>query len=100
MDQECKHIQYPLPLPQVAIEGQPQDIEGQIRQLVMKFIKNPNSIILAVSSANVDIANSDSLQIAKEVDPEGHRTIGVCTKLDLMDKGTNAADVLSGRRMY
>ena len=33
-----------------------------------------------------------------QVDPEGHRTIGVCTKLDLMDKGTNAIDVLSGKR--
>ena len=84
---------------QVPIEGQPKDIEAQIRQLVMQFIKNPNSIILAVSSANVDIANSDSLQIAKEVDPEGNRTIGVCTKLDLMDKGTNAMDVLSGKRL-
>ena len=51
----------------VPIEGQPKDIESQIRKLVMQFIKNPNSIILAVSSANVDIANSDSLQIAKEV---------------------------------
>ena len=53
-----------------------------------------------MSNANVDIANSDSLQIAKEVDPEGNRTIGVCTKLDLMDKGTNAADVLSGKRLH
>ena len=48
------------------IEGQPLDIEKQIRQLVQSYIKNPNSIILAVSAANVDIANSDSLQIAKE----------------------------------
>ena len=51
---------------QVPIEGQPLDIEKQIRQLVQSYIKNPNSIILAVSAANVDIANSDSLQIAKE----------------------------------
>jgi dynamin 1-like protein len=31
------------------------------------------------------------------VDPEGKRTIGVLTKLDLMDAGTNALDTLTGR---
>jgi len=43
------------------------------------------------------LANSDALQLAKQVDPEGERTIGVITKIDLMDKGTNAMDVLTGR---
>ena len=57
----------------------------------------PNCIILAVSAANQDIANSDGLQIAREVDPEGHRTVGVLTKLDLMDHGTDARDVLQGK---
>lgn len=55
------------------------------------------SIILAVSPANADIANSDSLKLARKVDPNGKRTIGVLTKLDLMDAGTNALDVLTGR---
>lgn len=41
--------------------------------------------------------NSDSLKIARQVDPEGKRTIGVLTKLDLMDAGTNALDILTGR---
>ncbi|CAH1764959.1 24051_t:CDS:2 [Entrophospora sp. SA101] len=54
-------------------------------------------IILAVSPANVDLVNSESLKLAKQVDPEGRRTIGVLTKLDLMDAGTNALDILTGR---
>lgn len=41
--------------------------------------------------------NSDSLKLARQVDPEGKRTIGVLTKLDLMDAGTNALDTLTGR---
>ena len=45
----------------------------------------------------MDLANSDSLKLARSVDPQGRRTIGVLTKLDLMDAGTNAADVLNGR---
>ncbi|KAL0145921.1 Dynamin central region-domain-containing protein [Mucor lusitanicus] len=76
---------------------QPNDIEKQIRGLVMDYISNPNSIILAVTPANSDLVNSDSLKIARQVDPEGKRTIGVLTKLDLMDAGTNALDILSGR---
>ena len=38
-----------------------------------------------------------SLQIAKSVDPDGRRTLAVVTKLDLMDAGTDAIDVLCGR---
>jgi dynamin 1-like protein len=56
-----------------------------------------NSVILAVSAANVDLANSDSLKLARSVDPQGRRTIGILTKLDLMDAGTHALDVLTGR---
>lgn len=84
-------------LTKVAIGDQPKDIETQIRTMVKLFISNPNSIILAVSPANVDLANSDALNLARELDPDGVRTVGVLTKLDLMDKGTNAMDVLQGR---
>ena len=54
-------------------------------------------MILSVSAANVDLANSESLKLARSVDPQGRRTIGVLTKLDLMDAGTNALDILTGR---
>ena len=60
-------------------------------------IVTPGSVILAVSAANVDLANSESLKLARSVDPQGRRTIGVLTKLDLMDAGTNALDILTGR---
>lgn len=56
-----------------------------------------HSVILAISPANVDLANSESLKLARNVDPQGRRTIGVLTKLDLMDAGTNALDILTGR---
>lgn len=49
-------------------------------------IANPNAIILAVNAANQDLATSDALKLAREVDSEGKRTVGVVTKLDLMDK--------------
>ncbi|POW08498.1 hypothetical protein PSHT_09525 [Puccinia striiformis] len=84
-------------LTKLPVGDQPTDIERQIRNLALEYISKPNSVILAVSPANVDLANSDSLKLARTVDPQGRRTIGVLTKLDLMDTGTNALDILTGR---
>ncbi|KAF2733250.1 hypothetical protein EJ04DRAFT_495583 [Polyplosphaeria fusca] len=84
-------------LTKVPIGDQPTDIEKQTRNLITEYIAKPNSIILAVSPANVDLVNSEALKLARHVDPMGKRTIGVLTKLDLMDHGTNALDILSGR---
>ena len=84
-------------LTKVPIGDQPGDIEKQTRTLISEYIAKPNSIVLAVSPANVDIVNSEALKLARHVDPMGRRTIGVLTKLDLMDHGTNALDILSGR---
>lgn len=83
-------------LTKVAIGDQPQDIELQIQQLILQYVTDPNSIIVAVTPANIDIVNSEALKLAKDVDPTGVRTIGVITKLDLMDRGTDAMDVLAG----
>lgn len=69
---------------QVPVGDQPRDIERQIRDMVLKFISKPNAVILAVTAANTDLANSDGLKLAREVDPEGTRTVGVLTKVDLM----------------
>ncbi|XP_041349667.1 dynamin-1-like protein [Gigantopelta aegis] len=55
----------------VPIGDQPADIELQIRDLCLKYICNPNSVILAVSSANTDFATSEAMKLAREVDPEG-----------------------------
>ncbi|KAF2707934.1 hypothetical protein K504DRAFT_447007 [Pleomassaria siparia CBS 279.74] len=84
-------------LTKVPIGDQPGDIEKQTRNLISEYIAKPNSVILAVSPANVDLVNSEALKLARHVDPMGRRTIGVLTKLDLMDHGTNALDILSGR---
>lgn len=35
--------------------------------------------------------------MARELDPKGLRTIGVLTKIDIMDKGTNAKRMLTGQ---
>ena len=76
-----------------------QDI-AMVREIVLSYMKNPRSVMIAVVPANVDIATQEILEMAREVDPEGQRTIGVFTKPDLVDKGAEAhiIDLLQGRR--
>jgi dynamin 1-like protein len=76
---------------------QPEDVEEQIRSMCYEFTSNPNAIILAVTAANHDIVNSDGLKMARAVDPDGERTVGVLTKVDIMDKGTDCSEVLANK---
>jgi dynamin 1-like protein len=55
----------------VPVGDQPADIENQIRDMLLTYISNPNSIILAVSSANTDFSTSEALKLAKDADPDG-----------------------------
>uniref|UniRef100_A0A6N2MZI2 Dynamin-type G domain-containing protein n=1 Tax=Salix viminalis TaxID=40686 RepID=A0A6N2MZI2_SALVM len=84
-------------LTKVAVEGQHESIVHDIENMVRSFIEKPNCIILAISPANQDLATSDAIKISREVDPRGERTFGVLTKIDLMDKGTDAVDILEGK---
>ncbi|XP_020197781.1 phragmoplastin DRP1B [Aegilops tauschii subsp. strangulata] len=76
-----------------AVDGTAQKIENIVRA----FIEKPNTILLAISPANDDLATSVAIKISQEVDPDGGRTFGVLTKLDLMDESTDAVKVLEGR---
>ncbi|KAL7239074.1 hypothetical protein ACSBR2_005050 [Camellia fascicularis] len=84
-------------LTKVAVEGQSDSIVQDIENMVRSYIEKPNCIILAISPANQDLATSDAIKISREVDPKGERTFGVLTKIDLMDKGTDAVEILEGK---
>ncbi|GAA6091051.1 interferon-induced GTP-binding protein MxA [Tachysurus ichikawai] len=72
----------------VAVKGQPENIGEQIKRLIRKFIVKQETINLVVVPCNVDIATTEALKMAQEVDPNGERTLGILTKPDLLDKGT------------
>jgi dynamin 1-like protein len=76
---------------------QPVDIEKKILDLCYQYTIPKTAIIMAVTPANQDLANSDALKLARKVDPYGERTIGVLTKIDLMDEGTSALDIIQGK---
>jgi Dynamin family/Dynamin central region len=71
-----------------------------VRNMVHGYMKNPRSVMLAVVPANVDIATQEILEMAEDVDPDGHRTLGVLTKPDLVDKGAenSVVELIEGRR--
>uniref|UniRef100_A0A8C8TT77 Interferon-induced GTP-binding protein Mx2 n=1 Tax=Peromyscus maniculatus bairdii TaxID=230844 RepID=A0A8C8TT77_PERMB len=72
----------------VAVGNQPADIGRQIKRLIKTYIQKQETINLVVVPSNVDIATTEALSMAQEVDPEGDRTIGIMTKPDLVDRGT------------
>ena len=71
-----------------------------VEHMVHGYMKNPRSVMLTVVPANVDIATQEILEKAEDVDPDGIRTLGVLTKPDLMDKGSekNVIDLIEGRK--
>lgn len=77
----------------VAVGNQPQDIGEQIKRLIKKFIEKQETINLVVVPSNVDIATTEALKMAQEVDPDGERTLGILTKPDLVDRGTESSVV-------
>lgn len=84
----------------IPVGDQPPDIEAQLRNLVLHYISPKNTLILAITPANNDLVNSEALKLARQVDPVGSRTLGVITKIDLMDSGTNAVDILSNKGSF
>ncbi|KAM9455166.1 interferon-induced GTP-binding protein Mx3-like [Clarias gariepinus] len=72
----------------VPVKGQPEDIGYQIKNLIGKYIEKDQTINLVVVPCNVDIATTEALKMAQEVDPEGKRTLAILTKPDLIDRGT------------
>lgn len=71
-----------------------------VRRIMNRHIKDERTIILAVIPSNTDIATQEILSIAKELDPNGLRTLGVLTKPDLVDKGgeENVMSLVEGKR--
>ncbi|KAK3670782.1 hypothetical protein LTR78_009354 [Recurvomyces mirabilis] len=72
-----------------------------VRRMVLEYMKNARSVMLAVVPANVDIATQEILELAADVDPTGDRTLGVLTKPDLVDGGAEirVIDIIEGRTL-
>ncbi|CAD8138201.1 unnamed protein product [Paramecium octaurelia] len=83
----------------IPIMDQPKDIEQITTNMARRYCEDPSAIILCVVAANADMTTSDALLLAKKLDPDGIRTVGVLTKIDIMDQGTNAIKMLKGEEV-
>uniref|UniRef100_A0A670YTD9 MX dynamin like GTPase 1 n=1 Tax=Pseudonaja textilis TaxID=8673 RepID=A0A670YTD9_PSETE len=85
----------------VAVGTQPPDIGKQIMTLIKRYITKQETINLVVIPSNVDIATTEALKMAQIVDPEGERTLGILTKPDLIDEGTEneTVDIVRNQRV-
>ena len=79
----------------IPVKGQPDDIAAKLEAMIMNYIRNPACIILAVSAANTDLANSDAIALSRSVDPDGLRTIGTLRQCSLCSSMSQMASVTS-----
>lgn len=75
---------------QVPNDEQDDNDVDTVHALVDSYIANPRTIILAVVQAGNDISNQPIIKKSKKFDKDGERTIGVITKPDLINDGTQA----------
>ena len=66
-------------------QGQPSDIKSKIETLITEYASPNNSIILSILPGRSDLEADYGLEFVKKLDPKGDRTVGVLTKLDLMN---------------
>lgn len=83
----------------VPIDDQPENIEEITVNMATHYCKDPKTIILCVIPANQDLSTQDSLKLARKLDPHGERTLGVLTKVDLMDEGTDCLKILQNQHI-
>ena len=76
-------------------KGQPKDIKEQIQNMIGKYIENERAIIMAVIPARTDIEADPALELIKQYDPNGLRTVGIFTKIDLMNIDTDISEYIN-----
>ncbi len=86
-------------LTRISIESQVTNIHEITQKMIRKYMMEENTIILCVIPANQDITNDEVLHMARQVDVKGERTIGCITKIDIMDRGTDARALLLNKEV-
>lgn len=63
---------------------------AMVKSLAISYMQSPRSIILAVVSAKSDFALQSVTKHARRLDSEGMRTLGLITKPETLDKGSDS----------
>ena len=79
--------------------GQPDNIEELTTDLVIRYARDPRTLILCAVQANTDVTTSDAIKLARRFDPDGNRTLCALTKVDLVDIGSDLRRVLNNEEV-
>jgi hypothetical protein len=71
-------------------KDQSEEDAALVEALVLSYMQNPRTIILAVVSAKSDFALQQVTRHARAQDPKGARTLGLITKPDTLDEGSDS----------
>lgn len=77
--------------------GQPVDIKQKLTSLIGKFISDSSVLILAIMAGRSDLEADSGLELVKKFDPNGQRTVGVLTKIDLMNDPADISKYLENK---
>jgi vacuolar protein sorting-associated protein 1 len=82
----------------IPLKGSDQNlnVEKLTTDMASRYCTDERTIILCVIPANIDLSTSDGLKLARDFDPKGERTLGVLTKIDIMNHGEDARSRLTG----
>lgn len=83
----------------ISVGNQIENIEEVTTKMAERYCREERTIILAVIPANADMSTSQGLHLAREWDKDGSRTLGVITKIDIMDRGTDASSMILNREV-
>ena len=75
--------------------GQPDDIKEQIKDLIKHYIMQENTIIMGILAGRCDLEVDLALELIKECDSKNERSIGVLTKIDLMNENSDVMNYLN-----
>ncbi|EFR02473.1 dynamin [Nannizzia gypsea CBS 118893] len=70
------------------VSGAESDDSSVVENLVDSYLENSRTIILAVVPATSDVETQPIIRAARQFDKEGVRTVGIVTKTDLINDGT------------
>ena len=71
-------------------KDQTEEDSKLVQSLVLSYMRKPRSIILAVVSAKSDFALQQVTRHTRALDPQGIRTLGLITKPDTLDEGSDS----------
>ncbi|PCG92464.1 Dynamin [Penicillium occitanis (nom. inval.)] len=82
---------------EVPDDNRDDDDVNAVINMVTAYLQSSRTIVLAVVQASNDVATQKIIRLARRYDPEGQRTVGIITKPDLINVGSESRIALTAK---